>query len=316
MNRITMSAPTARKRSATHTSRLRRAAAIATALVFGSALALAAGSSASAAVTFSQCSSVYNTPGLLITCDVDVTNTLDVATGIGSSVVVATECHGPANQPNPTCTTTPSTFQDVVGTVSQCNDSVNGGGANVDCSVTVHNILTGVATAGPATVNQCIGSAGGGGTQPTLVCSPKGSTTSATVTQCNGSANGGGGARRVKCTVLASTRTAQLPVIINQCNNSANGGGSTVVCDAELSNRINGVDIPGSNSGSGGGTGGGGSGGGGGTGGGTGTATGGLAATGVPTSDALLTAMALLLAGSTLLIAGELRRRKRLAHRA
>jgi hypothetical protein len=306
-------------------ARALKGAMLVAAVLLGAALVLVPGASrASAAVAFSQCSSVFNTPGLLIKCDVDITNTLDVATAVGSAVVVATVCTGPANIVNPTCVT-PTTYQDVVGSVDQCNSSVNGGGANVDCSVSVHNIITGAATATGATVDQCIGSAGGGGTEPTLVCAPKGSTTNATVTQCNGSANGGGGTKRVLCTVGASTASAELPVTINQCNDSANQGGSTVICDAAVTNRINGTTVaPPAGSATGGGSNGpnagGGSTPGGGTGNGSGTSTAAngsaLAETGVETGTALWSALALLTAAGALLVVGERQRRKSHSHRA
>ncbi|MEO6309188.1 MAG: hypothetical protein ABIO33_00690, partial [Leifsonia sp.] len=125
--------------------------------------------------------------------------------------------------------------------VSQCNYALNGGGGNLDCTVTVVNNITGAAekdraTTG-ATVNQCVGSATGGGTA--LICDPfPAATSSATITQCNDSAIGGGGATGVICTVHPSTQTALLPVAINQCNNSANGGGASVTCDATLTNNI------------------------------------------------------------------------------
>jgi hypothetical protein len=59
---------------------------------------------------------------------------------------------------------------------------------NLTCSVAVaNNVVAGSARPG-VTVNQCVGSGTGGGTQPTLLCAPVASTTGATVTQCNGSA--------------------------------------------------------------------------------------------------------------------------------
>ena len=104
------------------------------------------------------------------------------------------------------------------------------------CDVSVvDTVPTGAPTPG-VTVDQCIGSGTGGGTQPTLLCDPVGSTTNATVTQCNGSGNGGGASTRVQCDVIGAT-TAE-PITINQCNGSSNGGGSTVMCATTFANNF------------------------------------------------------------------------------
>ena len=201
------------------------------------------GNSASAAETIAQCNSIDNTPGLGISCDVTVTNNLDVATGVASSTVILKECRGPANtaetDPSVTCKNTTMSYGSLVASVNQCNFAENGGGASVICNVYVTNKITGGSTTGvtAATVNQCNGS-GAEGSAPTLDCNPfPASTTSATITQCNGSANGGGAPERVTCTVSPSTMNSQLPVSINQCNNTANGGGSVVTCSASLTNN-------------------------------------------------------------------------------
>jgi hypothetical protein len=196
------------------------------------------GSSAFAAQTAAQCNGVANTGGLELTCDVTVTNTLDVATGVGSSVVTLKECHGPANTANPACTTTPTSYTTPTTSVDQCNNAANGGGSNVTCTVHVINQITGAATSTGVTIDQCDGS-GAGGPAPTLNCDPfPATTTGATITQCNGSTNGGGAADRVTCTVTPSTESAQLPVSITQCNGAANGGGSLVTCTVSLVNTI------------------------------------------------------------------------------
>jgi len=202
------------------------------------------GGSAFAAQTVAQCNGVANTGGLALICDVTVTNTLDVSTGAGSSVVTVRECHGPANTLNPTCTTTTTSYTGVTTSVNQCNDAANGGGSNVECAVHVVNQITGTATSTGVTVNQCDGS-GAGGPAPTLNCDPfPATTTGATITQCNGSTNGGGAADRVTCTVTPSTQSAQLAVSINQCNGAANGGGSLVTCTVSLVNTITAVAVP------------------------------------------------------------------------
>lgn len=117
----------------------------------------------------------------------------------------------------------------LIRSVDQCNGSINVGGGNTICTVTVNNHITGATTATPATVNQCVGS----GESTELDCVPLQNTTNATVTQCNGSGNGGGG--DVFCRVNPSaTVTTEVPVTVNQCNASSNGGGSTVECATEL----------------------------------------------------------------------------------
>jgi hypothetical protein len=107
----------------------------------------------------------------------------------------------------------------------------------VYCNVTVTNNVP-VGTSTPAvTVDQCIGSATGGGS--TQACAPAGSTTNATVTQCNGSATGGGtynGETTVGCDVTGAT--SALPVTINQCNGTATGGGSAVTCMTTTMNNF------------------------------------------------------------------------------
>jgi hypothetical protein len=194
---------------------------------------------AQAAHTPSQCNNVYNVAGQAIKCSYTVTN--NVNGSVTNSTVVASVCHGAANDPaTMVCdpvTTTPSDH--LITAVSQCNDSGNGGGGTMECTVDVINNITGTVTPTPATVNQCNGSGGGGGADP-LICSPyPASTTNATVTQCNGSANEGGGTGRVRCSVESdSTTTAFLSVTVNQCNGSENLGGSTVTCRAGLTDNI------------------------------------------------------------------------------
>lgn len=191
---------------------------------------------ARAATPLSQCNGVANQGGQEVACTVTVVNNLNLATGLGSSTTTVTVCSGAAA--STTCTTTPTSATNVITSVDQCNDSAGGSGGVLTCEVDVTNNITGNTTATPATVNQCVGSGTGGGTDPTVSCSPIGSTTSATVTQCNGSGNGGGATMRVLCTVDPSTQTPALLVTINQCNGSANGGGAKVTCRSKLANRI------------------------------------------------------------------------------
>ena len=174
--------------------------------------------------------------GYQVTCTITIDNTVTAAAA-SSSTVTATACLAAAGVTPPFgCTTTVTTSNQLVTSVDQCNGIIFGGGSNLTCDVSVvTTIPTGTAASG-VTVNQCIGSGTGGGTQPTLLCAPVASTTNATVTQCNGSGNGGGASTRVQCDVTGST-TAE-PITINQCNGSSNGGGSTVTCAATFTNNF------------------------------------------------------------------------------
>lgn len=174
--------------------------------------------------------------GFEASCNITIANNVSSA-GAPSSTITATACLAAAGVLPPFgCTTVVTTSNQLVTTVDQCNGIVVGGGSNVTCNVSVVNTVpAGTATVG-VTVNQCIGSGTGGGTQPILVCAPVASTSGATVTQCNGSGNGGGGSMRVKCTETGGATA--LPLSINQCNGSANGGGSTVTCTANFTNNF------------------------------------------------------------------------------
>ena len=172
--------------------------------------------------------------GREVTCTVTIDNTISVA-GVPQSTVTATACLGAAGVGPPFgCTTTTSTSNQLVSGVNQCNGIVVGGGSNVTCRVIIANTVPLGTPAPGVTVNQCIGSGTGGGTEPTVQCNPTSDTTNATVTQCNGSGNGGGASMRVKCTVTGGT--SATPVNINQCNGSGNGGGSTVTCTTNVTN--------------------------------------------------------------------------------
>ena len=121
--------------------------------------------------------------------------------------------------------------------ITQCNDSINGGGGVLRCSVEVTNNFVDIDPNETAvTVNQCVGSGESGAIGATIVCDPfPATTTGATITQCNGSANGG---TLVGLICSASgTESAGLVVLINQCNGSANGGGNLLVCSASIENN-------------------------------------------------------------------------------
>lgn len=205
-------------------------------LVLGGFVAAKAASAAATAPAATQCDppAFPTGAGFQVTCTINIANTVTAA-GVSSSTVTATACLAAAGVLPPFgCTTTVTTSNQLVTSVDQCNGVAFGGGSNVTCNVSVVNTVpTGGATSG-VTVNQCVGSGTGGGTQPTIVCAPVASTTNATVTQCNGSGNGGGASTRVQCNVIGGASAE--PVTVNQCNGSANGGGSTVTCSTNFTN--------------------------------------------------------------------------------
>lgn len=174
---------------------------------------------------------VDNTGGLGLICRVTIVNTI-TSTG-GKSRTSVQECHGAAGAPTAKCTTKTWLMNRLVTRVNQCNDSINGGGGTLRCSVHVTNNFVGSKPSTPAaTVNQCVGSGGG----ITKDCDPfPANTTGAAITQCNGSANGGT-LVGLRCSATG-TRSAG-GVRINQCNGSANGGGALVICSASIVNRV------------------------------------------------------------------------------
>lgn len=204
------------------------------AAILGTTQAPASAAPVPGAVT--QCNGVDNGGGRAVECEVTINNLLDVATDVSSSVIEVRVCTGAAGAA-PLCTTETVTFPTATTAINQCNGSGLGGGATITCEVNVVNTIVGGSTVSPATINQCVGSGGGGGTEPTVNCSPLGSTTNATITQCNGSANGGGATERVTCTVEPSTVSTELPVTINQCNGSGEDG-TLVTCTASLTHRV------------------------------------------------------------------------------
>jgi hypothetical protein len=214
------------------------------ALTFLGVGAVPSASAATPAPSVTQCNppDFPITAGFQVTCTVSVVNTTS-STGATSSTVTASACLAAAGVPFPSCplnagpvvTTTNST--QLVTSVNQCDGIVTDGGSNVFCNVTVTNNVP-VGTSTPAvTVDQCIGSATGGGS--TQACAPGGSTTNATVTQCNGSATGGGtynGETTVGCDVTGATSAD--PVTVDQCNGTATGGGSAVTCMTTMANNF------------------------------------------------------------------------------
>ena len=202
-------------------------------LLLGS-LGIAGGAAAATTIApTTTCSNgVDNTGGLGLICEVTVFNSI-TATG-GTATVTVRECHGAAGVPEAACTTQTTSLSSPVTAVTQCNDSINGGGGTLRCSVRVTNSFIGVSPGtATATVNQCVGSGGG----ITTGCDPfPATTTGATITQCNGSANGGT-LVGLNCTATGTAASAQA-VTINQCNGSANGGGALIICSAVITNVV------------------------------------------------------------------------------
>ena len=206
------------------------------------------------AATTTCSNGVDNTGGLGLICQVTVVNTI-TASG-GSATVTVRECHGAAGAPTAACSTRTANLTEPVTAVTQCNNSINGGGGTLRCSVKVTTNLYGVsptATPAPAvagaaaavvSVNQCVGSGESGVIGQTIKCDPFPATTSgAAITECNGSANGG---TLVGLTCTATgTMDATHFVTVNQCNGSANGGGALVICTANMvTNAIRGTPPP------------------------------------------------------------------------
>jgi hypothetical protein len=198
-------------------------------LLLGS-LAFVGSTSAATIAATTTCNNNLGNGGAV--CETTVVNTI-TATG-GSAVVTVRECQGSAGVPDATCTVTTDTLTEPVTAVEQCNDSINGGGGVLRCSVEVTNNFVDLDPAPTAaTVNQCVGSGESGAIGATILCDPfPATTTGATITQCNGSANGG---TLVGLICSASgTESAGLAVTINQCNGSANGGGTLLDCIASI----------------------------------------------------------------------------------
>lgn len=223
-----------------HGSHTRRAVAVLAAILLAAGLLVVGGSAAPAhAAPLEQCNGVGNGGGEGYDCSVTITNQFDMATGVGSSTIRTVACNGPANtDPLPVCID--SGIIEVAGLtteVTQCNASVGGTGGSLYCDVTVTNTIVGAATTSTASVNQCVGSLGGGGIVPGSVCDPTpAAVDGATITQCNGSVNGGGG--YMVCTVGAATSNSAFPMTINQCNGSAEGIGTLMVCSSNMSTVI------------------------------------------------------------------------------
>ena len=201
-------------------------------LLLGSLGSAGVTTAATLASTTTCSNGVDNTGGLGLICQVTIVNRITKSGG--SAKVTVRECHGAAGAPNASCSTNVSDLNKPVTHVTQCNDSINGGGGTLRCSVKVTNNFVALASGkSAATINECVGSGGGIHTG----CDPYPATTSgAAITQCNGSANGG---TLVGLTCTATgTKSSNHHVTINQCNGSANGGGALVICTANISNHV------------------------------------------------------------------------------
>ena len=186
-------------------------------------------------------SGLGNLGGRGLICEVTIVNTI-TASG-GAAAVTVRECLGSAGDPTDgaggggfACSTKTATLTQPVTAVTQCNNSTNGGGGTLRCSVKITNNFVGISPGETtATVNQCVGSGASGIVGLSIKCNPVKADTGASVTQCNGSANGGT-LVGLTCTVTGKTAAA-LPITINQANGSTNGGGALIIASVILINN-------------------------------------------------------------------------------
>ena len=216
-----------------------------TAALSAATLSLGAPAAQAAVITVDQCNNVGPGPAGAttgMTCTVSVVNT--ITSGVTSSTTTVTRLCSldPCPSGNGTFT---SSSTSLVTSINQCNGSDNDAAHPITCNVSIVNNISadtpGAQPISAATVNQCVGSATGGG--GVVSCDPvPASTTGATVTQCNGSGNGGGGT--VDC-VVASTSTVSpaIDVHVNQCNATGNPGGSVVTCRTAITTNITAVVV-------------------------------------------------------------------------
>ena len=173
-----------------------------------------------------------------MSCTVTVVNTISGASTHSRTTVTRHCTLGPCSSPNGTFVTESVSLVTVI---QQCNGSDNDAKHAISCYVNVvNNIGRGTPDAQPLSapsVNQCVGSATGGG--GVLDCTPS-TATGTTLTQCNGSGNGGGGT--VRCTVDPQSRVSRaIPITVRQCNGTGNPGGSVLRCNASVITRILGI---------------------------------------------------------------------------
>ena len=234
---------------------------------------LSATPAAAATLTVNQCNNILASAEGATTgmeCHVDVVNTISGGVTSSTTTVTRTCSLGPCPPGDGTFT---SSSVSLVTRVEQCNASGNDAAHATTCSVSITNRISadtpGAQPVTAATVNQCVGTAGGGGGD--LDCDPyPASTTGATITQCNGSANGGGGTAR--CTTSSTSLVSPaIPITVDQCNGTANPGGSVLTCSVSITTEITAAVTPTQTTTGGTGTG-------------TATSTGGTGGTGTATS--------------------------------
>ncbi|MGB9376273.1 MAG: hypothetical protein WCB04_02045 [Mycobacteriales bacterium] len=181
-------------------------------------------------------------------CDVTIVNTISGGVTSSTTTLIRTCTLDPCAGGNGTFVTNSTSL---VTSVSQCNGSSNDAAHPITCHVRItNNISADTPNSAPvsaATVNQCNGSAGGGGqygANAPLVCDPfPATTTGATVTQCNGSVTGGGST--AVCSVgTASTISPAIPISVNQCNGTGNAGGTLLTCDVTITSNITAAVTP------------------------------------------------------------------------
>ena len=209
-------------------------------------LVLPASSASAANIGINQCNGLNGSPTGATTrldCTVTVVNTID-GTKRSSTTTVTRQCAlGPCPGGNGTFTTKSTSL---VTNVTQCNSSANDAAPpRITCRVNITNKVSPntsrANSVSAATVNQCVGTGGGGGkfgaTGP-RVCNPfPATTTGATVTQCNGSVTGGGST--AVCSVASASRVSPaIPVKVNQCNGTGNKGGTLLTCSVSIKNTI------------------------------------------------------------------------------
>ena len=208
-------------------------------------LLLASPTAHAATLSVDQCNNVGPGPAGATTgmsCTVTVETPHSGGT-TGSTTTVTRQCSLDPCPPANGSFTTSST--DLVTSVSQCNGSDNDAAHPISCSVSITNNIsadTPGATLTTATVNQCVGSGGGGG--GTVNCNPfPANTSGATVTQCNGSANGGGGT--IDCALApGSLVSPAIAISVNQCNGTGNPGGSVVTCRTSITTNLTAAPAP------------------------------------------------------------------------
>ena len=209
------------------------------------AMVLASPAAHAATLSVDQCNNIGPGPGGATTgmnCTITVVNTISGGTS-GSTTTVTRQCSlDPCPPGNGTFS---SSSTDLVTSINQCNGSDNDAAHPISCSVSITNNIsadTPGATLTTATVNQCVGSGGGGG--GTVNCNPfPANTTGATVTQCNGSANGGGGT--VDCALApGSLVSPAIAITVNQCNGTGNPGGSVLTCRTSITTNLTAAPAP------------------------------------------------------------------------